>query len=114
MTERNFLGILDTLGGRNEKLRSEHFIRRLKVLPDLTPDELIQLPNVSKLTINGKIKPRSFQIFAFGMHHKAMTVSSNEGFVRAAKMQGVEIPCILHEARYLTELKEHSAKHIDD
>lgn len=43
-----------------------------------------------------------------------MTVSSNEGFVRSAKMQGIEIPCILHEARYLTEMKEPSAKQVND
>lgn len=60
---------------------------RLKVLPDVTLDEQENLAGLAKLSINGKIKPRSFQIFAFGMHHKALTVTSNEGFVRSAKMQ---------------------------
>lgn len=75
------------MGGQNEKIRTEKFLTKLKVLPDVTDDEIDELPQFTKLTINGKIKPRSFQIFAFGVHHKAMTVTSNEGFVRAAKMQ---------------------------
>lgn len=32
----------------------------------------------------------------------------------AVSFQGVEIPCVLHDARYLTEQKESSAKHIVD
>lgn len=92
---KDFLDIANTLGGKNEKLRTESFISKLKILPDITTDEQNELQQLSKLSINGKIKPRSFQIFSFGMYHKAITVSSNEGFVRAAKMQVIFV-LIIH------------------
>lgn len=39
------------------------------------------------LPIGGKVKERSFIIFTFGDRIQAITVTANDGFVRAAKQQ---------------------------
>lgn len=84
---KSFLDIVETLGGENEKKRTTEFVPLVKVLPDVTDEEQKLLPNISKLQINGKIRPRTFQVFAFGLYHKAITVTANEGALRAARMQ---------------------------
>ncbi|XP_059620849.1 UPF0415 protein C7orf25 homolog [Phlebotomus argentipes] len=108
---KSFREIVDLLGGPGEKERTEELMRRVEVLPDVT-----EIPEKWRnLQIRGKIKPRSFQIFIFGMFHNALTVTSNEGFIRAVKTQeGIEIPAYIHEARALTELKEKTAKRVSD
>ena len=71
------------LGGPKEKQRAEELTKRIEILPDVTaiPDEL------ASIKYSGKINERSLLIFAFGMHMKAVTVTSNKAFVRSAKMQ---------------------------
>lgn len=109
----SFREIINTLGGANEKERAECFIRDLNALPDLTTEEEQAINNqMAKLKMSGQIKLRALKIFLFGLHHKAVTVTSNEAFLRSAKMQGLNIPCILHEARALTEIKEETAEPI--
>ncbi|GAB0095597.1 UPF0415 protein C7orf25 [Sergentomyia squamirostris] len=107
--EKCFREIVDMLGGPAEKQRTEDLMQRVKVLPDVT-----EVPDRWKnIRIRGKIKPRSFQIFIFGQFHGALTVTSNEGFIRAVKTQeGIDIPAFVHEARALTEMKENSAKKV--
>lgn len=71
------------LAGPKEKQRSIELLNRLKIHPDIK-----EIPrNFQELNISAKIKPRSLKIFAFGVHMKSLTVTSNEGFVRSAKMQ---------------------------
>lgn len=108
----SFLTILKTVGGENEKKRSEAFLNRIKALPDLTVNEETEILERYKLQISGKIRERTYKIVAFGLHHEAITVTANKGAIEAAKMQGVSIPSIVHEARALTEQKESSAKAI--
>lgn len=70
------------LGGPNEKLRAADFMNNVQVMADVdVPEEL------TRLTIGGKIKARSLTIFSFGIVHKALTVTANEGFIRSARMQ---------------------------
>lgn len=104
----SFMDIILLLGGENEKRRTDELLAKVEVLPDVETmgQELAQLK------IGGRIKPRSLKIFAFGVHHKAVTVTSNEGFIRAARMQGVDVPVFVHEARALTEEKEANGKRI--
>lgn len=99
----SFQDILNFLGGPQEKERAKIFMELISILPDTeeTPDELCDV------SITAQVKERSLKIFSFGIIHKAITVSSNEGFYRSVKMQGgVEIPVFLHEARAFTEMKE--------
>lgn len=56
-------------------------------MPDLTPEQERITNDFAKLKISGQIKMRSLKVFLFGIHHKAVTVTSNEGFLRSAKMQ---------------------------
>lgn len=83
----SFRDIVSILGGPNEKARAEDLIETLTVLPDLTAEEETQIPGHSKLSISGQIKARSLNVFLFGIFHQAITVTSNEGFMRAARMQ---------------------------
>lgn len=74
--------ICATVGGPNEKIRAEEFVKRITVLPDVPiPVEL------AKLNVSGQIKPRSLLVFSFGIAHKALTVTANKSFIRSAKMQ---------------------------
>lgn len=78
----SFAEICQLLGGEGEKIRANEFMQRVEVLPDaLIPIEM------TKLNVGGKIKERSLVIFSFGIAHKALTVTANEGFIRSARMQ---------------------------
>lgn len=83
----SFLSILEIVGGPNEKLRSEIFLPQITVYPDLTEEQENSLWKVSKLHVGGKIRERTFKVIAFGLFHKALTVTANKGAIEAAKMQ---------------------------
>ncbi|XP_049869768.1 UPF0415 protein C7orf25 homolog [Pectinophora gossypiella] len=106
----DFQKIVNTLGGPMEKIRTAELKQRLTVFPDDyggTDD----YPR-HNLKVRGHVRLRSKIIFNFGHRVKALTVSANEGFVRAAKQQGVTYAAFIHESRALTEGKEASAKKI--
>lgn len=99
----NFDNIVRTVGGPNENIRAKELLDRLTVLPDdadyrNTSDNdqcnevfsKVQYAN-GTLNVGGKIRQRSLTIFTFGDRIRAVTVSANEGFVRAAKQQVREI-----------------------
>ncbi|XP_011308828.1 UPF0415 protein C7orf25 homolog isoform X3 [Fopius arisanus] len=90
-----------------ETARAQDLLQRVNVVEDATDGRILNL------IIGGKIKLRSRLVFASGENTRSVTVSANEGFVRAARMQGVECTAILHEPRSLSELKEKDAKRID-
>lgn len=105
---QSFEEIVNLLGGPRERERTTALLEKVQVFPDVDDlcDELVELK------VGGRIKPRSLKIFAFGMQQRAVTVTSNEGFVRAARMQGIDVPVFVHEARALTEEKEGTAKRL--
>lgn len=47
----------------------------------------VQFTADKSLSVGGKIRQRSLKVFMFGDRIKAVTVTSNDGFVRAAKQQ---------------------------
>ena len=75
---RSFEDIMDTLGGVTEKERAKELMSRVTVVPDV--------PHPG-LRVCGKLKQRSVTIFGTGHAMQALTVTANEGFVRAAKNQ---------------------------
>ena len=77
----NFMDIINLIGGENEKRRAKEFIKRVKIIDDIPEGRIM------KLSLGGKIKERSRIVFATGENLKSITVSANEGFVRAARMQ---------------------------
>lgn len=100
---KSFDEIIELLGGENEKVRAADLRNRIKVLPDVpNPEEIIPVD------LSSQIKERSRKIFSFGVHHKAITISSNMSFKRAAKMKNFEVPMIKIEARALTERKQEN------
>lgn len=80
---KSFQDIVNLLGGPNEKHRAKELTDRLEICEDVSEIPL----ELSALSFCGKIKERSLKIFAFGITRKAVTVTSNEGFIRSAKMQ---------------------------
>lgn len=94
------MNIVDTVGGLNEKIRAEQLLIRLTVLPDdaaskdtIEHDDFrdifgkVQYTDEQALKVGGKIKKRSLIVFTFGDRIQAVTVTANDGFVRAAKQQ---------------------------
>ncbi|KAK3926793.1 UPF0415 protein C7orf25-like protein [Frankliniella fusca] len=104
---RDFLSIIATLGGPAEKKRAESLLQRICVVPDQPSKRTEQY-----LKECGKVKSRSKIIFGTGDELQAITVTANEGFVRAAKSQGLSYAVLVHESRALSESKEASAEPI--
>eukprot|EP00106_Octopus_bimaculoides_P015272 XP_014782714.1 PREDICTED: UPF0415 protein C7orf25 homolog isoform X2 [Octopus bimaculoides] len=105
---RHFWTILDTLGGQSERQRAEELISKVKVVPDRPSQRAHSLPLTSKL------KERSKIIFGTGDSLKAVTMTANSGYVRAAENQGVTFAVFIHASRALTEEKEKFAKPISE
>ncbi|KAJ8336707.1 hypothetical protein SKAU_G00379270 [Synaphobranchus kaupii] len=99
----DFQVILDTLGGPGEKARAEELLSRLRVVPD-QPSE-----RTERLVTSSKVNRRSLMIFGTGDSLRAVTMTANSGFVRAAANQGVRYTVFIHQPRALTEGKEWRA-----
>lgn len=91
---------METVGGPNEKLRADELLQRITVLPDDADSkdtkehddyreifDKVQFTDENALKVGGKIKKRSLIVFTFGDRIQAVTVTANDGFVRAAKQQ---------------------------
>ncbi|UJR30833.1 hypothetical protein I4U23_018350 [Adineta vaga] len=97
-----FNSIVSIVGGPNEKQRAEELFTRITVVPDC----LSERSNLLQESV--KIKPRTKIIFGTGDHLRAVTMTSNRGFVRAAAQQGVPFAVYLHESRALTEQQQQA------
>ncbi|XP_078396284.1 UPF0415 protein C7orf25 homolog isoform X1 [Cetorhinus maximus] len=78
---KDFQAILETLGGPGEKARAQKLLQEITVVPD-QPSE-----RASRLEASAKINSRSITIFGTGDALKAITMTANSGFVRAADNQ---------------------------
>ncbi|XP_028831482.1 UPF0415 protein C7orf25 homolog [Denticeps clupeoides] len=99
----DFQVILNTLGGPGEKARAKELLARVKVVPD-QPSERTQ-----RLVMSSKVNRRSLMIFGTGDTLRAVTMTANSGFVRAAANQGMRYSVFIHQPRALTEGKEWRA-----
>ncbi|XP_034985417.1 UPF0415 protein C7orf25 homolog isoform X1 [Zootoca vivipara] len=100
---KDFQVILETLGGAGEKSRALLLLERISVVPDQPSERAL------RLVPSSKINSRSLTIFGTGDALKAITMTANSGFVRAAANQGVRFSVFVHQPRALTESKESSA-----
>ncbi|XP_005287358.1 UPF0415 protein C7orf25 homolog isoform X1 [Chrysemys picta bellii] len=100
---KDFQSILETLGGPGEKDRAISLMKRINVVPDQPSDRAL------RLVASSKINSRSLAIFGTGDTLKAITMTANSGFVRAAANQGVKFSVLIHQPRALTESKESVA-----
>ncbi|CAF3418611.1 unnamed protein product [Rotaria socialis] len=96
-----FNSIVNVVGGPNEKKRAEELFKRLTIVPDCLSERSTVLQE------SVKIKPRTKIIFGTGDHLRAVTMTANRGFVRAAAQQGVPFAVYLHQSRALTEQQQH-------
>uniref|UniRef100_A0A3B3YLE9 DUF1308 domain-containing protein n=1 Tax=Poecilia mexicana TaxID=48701 RepID=A0A3B3YLE9_9TELE len=99
----DFRAILDTLGGPGEKERAQTLLARLHLVDD-QPSERSR-----RLTPSAKVNRRSLAIFGTGDFLRAVTMTANSRFVRAAANQGVRYSVFIHQPRALTEGKEWRA-----
>ncbi|CAG9795305.1 unnamed protein product [Diatraea saccharalis] len=81
----DFETIVENLGGTMEKKRASN----LKKIVTIFPDDHNGPNDISRqnLKVRGHVRLRSKIIFNFGHRIKALTVSANEGFLRAALQQ---------------------------
>lgn len=84
---RSFLDILDTVGGQNEKCRAKQLLSNVKVLSDIEENEENSVWQGIRLRLGKKIRERTYKIFAFGMYHKALTVTANKRAIDAILAQ---------------------------
>lgn len=99
----DFQVILNTLGGPGEKERAQKLLARLHVVDDQPSERTLHL------TPSAKINRRSLMIFGTGDWLRAVTMTANSRFVRAAANQGVRYSVFIHQPRALTEGKEWRA-----
>uniref|UniRef100_G3NDE1 Chromosome 7 open reading frame 25 n=1 Tax=Gasterosteus aculeatus TaxID=69293 RepID=G3NDE1_GASAC len=100
---RDFQLILDTLGGPGEKERAQTLLARLQLVDDRPSERTLCL------THTAKVNERSLAIFGTGDSLRAVTMTANSRFVRAAANQGVRYSVFIHQPRALTEGKEWRA-----
>ncbi|KAK5860543.1 hypothetical protein PBY51_022009 [Eleginops maclovinus] len=99
----DFRLILDTLGGPGEKQRAEKLLQRLQLVEDQPSQRTL------RLTLSNKVNQRSISIFGTGDSLRAVTMTANSRFVRAAANQGIRYNVFIHQPRALTEGKEWRA-----
>ncbi len=99
----DFQVILDTLGGPGEKERAQKLLARLHLVDDRPSERTL------RLTPSAKVNRRSLMIFGTGDSLRAVTMTANSRFVRAAANQGVRYSVFVHQPRALTEGKEWRA-----
>ncbi|KAM6919528.1 UPF0415 protein C7orf25 homolog [Lycodopsis pacificus] len=100
---QDFQLILDTLGGAGEKERAQTLLARVRLVDDRPSERTL------RLTHSAKVNRRSLAIFGTGDSLRAVTVTANSRFVRAAANQGVQYSVLIHQPRALTEGKEWRA-----
>ncbi|XP_023932078.1 UPF0415 protein C7orf25 homolog isoform X2 [Lingula anatina] len=97
---KDFQSIVSLLGGPAETRRAEQLLGHIHVVPDCPPSHVVLI----KCT--GSIKERAKVIFGSGETLRALTLSANMGFIRAADNQGVTFAVLVHASRALTEQKQ--------
>ncbi|XP_003739479.1 UPF0415 protein C7orf25 homolog [Galendromus occidentalis] len=100
---KDFTQITKLLAGPTENAATTKLLNMLEIVPD-DPSE-----RTSELDFRGKVKQRPVVVFGTGDSWKAVTVTSNLGFLRAAAGQGLPFVAFVHSPRALTEKKEATA-----
>lgn len=90
-----FQELVSMCGGPNEKSRAEHFLNRLRVVPDCPSERLMSLPTTRKLALKNKLA------FGTGDYWHAPTITANMAFARAVSQTGMSLFTIEHRPRAL-------------
>ncbi|XP_031555485.1 UPF0415 protein C7orf25 homolog [Actinia tenebrosa] len=99
----DFEKIVQTIGGPKEKERASQLMDQIRNVPDQPSKRSMGLKDSASIKLRSKI------VFGTGDTLKAVTVTANSSFVRAASSQGVNFSVFLHDSRALTESKESQA-----
>lgn len=98
----DFRSIISIVGGPDEQERGRQLLSRIQEVKDEPSERALRLRS------SGKIKERAKIVFGTGDQLKAVTLSSNEGFVRSAAGQGVHFNVIIHPCRALAEVEHET------
>ncbi|CAH9056687.1 unnamed protein product [Cuscuta epithymum] len=90
-----FQEIVSMCGGPREKLRAQHLLEKLKVVPDSPSARVMSLPTTRKLALKNKVA------FGTGDHWHAPTITANMAFVRAVSQTGMSLFTLEHSPRAL-------------
>ncbi|XP_050377591.1 uncharacterized protein LOC126794848 [Argentina anserina] len=91
-----FKELVTMYGGPNEKLRTSHLLKYLRVVPDSPSKRMMSLPTTRKLALKCKV------VFGTGDYWYAPTATANMAFVRAVSQAGMSLRTIEHGPRALT------------
>uniref|UniRef100_A0A915PV94 DUF1308 domain-containing protein n=1 Tax=Setaria digitata TaxID=48799 RepID=A0A915PV94_9BILA len=97
--------ILSTVAGSEEKIRAKELFQKVKVVEDKMTER------AARLNLSDKINQRSKIIFGSGDYYRAVTVTANRHFVRAAAHQSIHFAVIIHESRALSEQKQQDLQY---
>lgn len=103
---KSFEAIVKIIAGENEKKRASKLVDMLIIEEDQSFEKN------EKLSITSRINDRCLTIFGTGDSLKAVTCTSNAGFIRAARQAGVKFVMFAHEPRSLSEQKEVTASEL--
>ncbi|XP_042868580.1 UPF0415 protein C7orf25 homolog isoform X2 [Penaeus japonicus] len=98
----HFTEIVNIIGGEGEKSRAKELVSRLTIVPGQDPFQ-------ERVKLGGKVRLLSRMIFGTSEAHRAVTVTSNQQFVRSVENQGIRPAVFFHEPRALTEQKQDTA-----
>lgn len=87
---KQFQGVVSMGGGSGEKLRAQHLLKKLKVVPDCPSPRISSLPTTRHLALKNKVA------FGTGDHWHAPTITSNMAFVRAVSQTGMSLFTLEH------------------
>ncbi|XP_059661630.1 uncharacterized protein LOC132307782 [Cornus florida] len=90
-----FAELVSMCGGLNEKLRADHLIKCLMIVPDSPSARMSSLPTTRKLSLKNKV------VFGSGDYWHAPTLTANMAFVRAVSQTGMSLFTIEHRPRAL-------------
>ncbi|KAM7482855.1 hypothetical protein LguiB_007438 [Lonicera macranthoides] len=91
-----FKDLIAMCGGPNEKLRANHLLNHLTVVPDSPSARMMSLPTTRKLALKNKV------VFGTGDYWHAPTLTANMAFVRAVSQTGMSLFTVEHRPRALT------------
>jgi len=99
--------IIRLIAGEAEKVRAEKLKSLIEIVEDNVSDRIEALPDSARISERAKLA------FGTGETYKAVTLSSNSGFIRASRQQNVFVSVFEHRPRALSEAKEPAAKIFD-
>ncbi|XP_078427383.1 uncharacterized protein LOC144699916 [Wolffia australiana] len=93
-----FKELVSMYGGQGEKARADLLLKSVRVVADYPSTRVSALPTTRKMPLKNK------KIFGTGDQWHALTLSANEGFLRAVCQSGMSLLALVHRPRALIKV----------